>query len=146
MIKFCSEELNDFILWINQHYPSETDVRVYEIDSLDTCEIESVDDNGFIVLNEGCMFKNGLGLYLDGCEEIYIVSPSLAKSLLGIHQEENTMTGFKGFEHYTVNEYMLETFAHEYYHHLQHCENREIDEREAEEWCKEIFFEYKEKM
>lgn len=133
MIKFVTNELLDFAKWLELKYPCSVDVLVTEVHSLSGYE---VDKHG--KPNKKSMFKNGVAVYLEGMDEIYIADPMLTKSLIG-----GDISEFKGFENYTMSDYLLETFAHEYKHHLQKYSNKDINEDDAEIWCKDVYEAYK---
>lgn len=143
MIITCNKELLDFINWLNEKHPCEQEVIVHEIYSLPRNEI-TIKKNGKVKLSQYCTFRKGLGVYLEGVSEIYIACESLAKTILGLKQNENSMDSFERFKGYTVKDYLLETFAHEYCHHLQYCGFHNINEEQAERWCKIVYAEYKE--
>ena len=133
MIKFVTKELTDFATWLGNKFPCDTDVIVTEVHSLSCYEMNRKGKP-----NKKCLFKNGLAVYLEGFNEIYIADPDLMKDMLG-----GDICEFKGFENYSMVDYLLETFAHEYRHHMQKYLENKIDEEDAESWCKNIYMKYK---
>lgn len=136
MIKFVTSELLDFAQWLQNNYPCNKDVIVTEVHSLSGHE---VDKNG--KPNKKSLFKHGVAVYLEGADEIYIADPNLMKDLLS-----GDISEFKGYEKYSMIDYLLETFAHEYKHHLQKYSSEDICEEDAEEWCKNVYKIYKQKF
>jgi hypothetical protein len=133
MIKFITKELIDFAKWLDKEYPCSQDVTVTEVHSLSEYELNRKGKP-----NKKCMFKYGLAVYLEGVDEIYIADTQLMKDLLG-----SEISRFKGYQDYSMIDYLLETFAHEYKHHLQKHSGTNINEEDAEDWCKVVFNKYK---
>lgn len=138
MIKICDDYLTDFINWLNVKYPCKTDVTVNEVFSLASYD---VDESGNV--RNSCIFSQCIACYIDGVCEIYIPNEDIAKFLLNIDINDEYMTGYENFTGYTIKDYLLESFAHEYYHHIQYETRSDMSPDKAELFAKRVFKEYK---